>query len=1295
MPAPDSPLKVAETDGQGNAVTLVAAPNLPNPPADTPTETPTTTFTQGPTATPEPTPDICKLYGYNCPTGTPTDTGTSTPTGSPTQTNTPGGPTDTPTGSATATWTATASGTPTSTSTRGNPTPTSTGTSTQTATPTGTATTGGTPTQTNTPGGPTATNTGTATTTPTPTSTGTATRTGTPTSTSTNTATNTPQGPTATSTGTATATGTATQTATNTPIPNPKETVTAAITGPADTQQTVTQGPFFAPVTNTIVNLPELTAPTTITGSALVVNGTLASYSVAYAPVEASGPTQTFTTAFTGSSPVDNATLGTLDTTLIANGLYQLQITATAADGKSTTALGPQVRITGDLKVGNLRLGVQDLNVPVLGIPVQLDRSYDNFRHRVGDFGYNWQLDLHNPDLHLDACSFDITAQLPGSDQQLYFRFNPTWAQNLDGFDVYTPHWDADPTTAATISAANASNDFVLQGSDPDKAAYCWQLLFDDGSGSGTTSPYQPSSLTVATTDGTQWVIDGFSDPPVLSQVVEKNGAVLTFDPDGSVHSTINGKPGPSVTVQREPGGLKRITSVTDPDGKQVLYGYDPISGDLLTVEDRDQHTTTYYYDAMHDLTSIKDPTGRIPSISHYDNQGRLTGITTTDSNGVQHTVTFSTDLNAHQQTITDARGNAMLKVFDSYGDVLSVTDQQGKTTSYAYDSRHRISQRIDALGHQIDFTYDANNNRTDEIVHLDPNDPTKVNDIHTAFDATGNLTSYQFNGTKVMDFAYDSHGAPTLLTDAAGNQTTVTPEGDGSGLPQQVTLPGSAGSPSGTTQFTYYPTGAIETITDAAGQRTTYSRDDQGRVLETTVTKNGKTLQDLSYSYDNEGLPLSVVDKLQANSQQTSYYDAVGRVIEQDDANLNATKFQYDAEGRLSETDYADGSKVTRTYDAMSNVASETDQNGQTTTFVYDKDNRLVETDHPDGGTSFTRYDDAGRKTGQSDPTGIWTYYVYDAADRPIEVDNNEHQPIQKYVYDPVTGDRTTVFDAAGHRVDYSYTDHLQVGSSTHVTIGGSDTTVTSAKTYTARKQLRTAVDADGHVVTYSYDAAGNLQSVADPNSGPNGAYTALTQYGYDNAGNLSTLTDANNNITTFNYTAQNQALSTLYPGQSQPTRHSRYSAAGDVLGVDDASDQHLIAYGYDNMDRVHTVTYADHTLTVDYYPGGQRKKVTDSRGQVWSYDIDPMGRVKALHEPDGTEIDCTWDAAGRRTSLTTPAGKTTYTYARKAGSGRSPTPPVPPPPTPTTRAAISTSATSPTPPPPWSPGPSTAMTS
>ena len=127
----------------------------------------------------------------------------------------------------------------------------------------------------------------------------------------------------------------------------------------------------------------EIAAPTTIMGTVQTPN--LLNYTLSYAPRGKS----IFTEFATGTAPITNGPLGTLDPTLMKNGLYDVRLTATDTNGKS---LMTEIvyRVRGDMKVGNFTVTFTDLNIPVSGLPIVVNRTYDSrdktsgrLRHRL------------------------------------------------------------------------------------------------------------------------------------------------------------------------------------------------------------------------------------------------------------------------------------------------------------------------------------------------------------------------------------------------------------------------------------------------------------------------------------------------------------------------------------------------------------------------------------------------------------------------------------------------------------------------------------------------------------------------------------------------------------------------------------------------------------------------------------------------------------------------------------------------------------------------------------------------
>jgi len=117
------------------------------------------------------------------------------------------------------------------------------------------------------------------------------------------------------------------------------------------------------------------------------------------------GWTVTIRPAETPPGSPETRTLGTgtattvsvaLDPTVLANGIWTVTITATGSDGGTGTT-DTSVIVDGQLKLGRFRQTFNDMSVPVAGIPISVNRTYDTLdRLKPGDFGFGWTLEVAN-----------------------------------------------------------------------------------------------------------------------------------------------------------------------------------------------------------------------------------------------------------------------------------------------------------------------------------------------------------------------------------------------------------------------------------------------------------------------------------------------------------------------------------------------------------------------------------------------------------------------------------------------------------------------------------------------------------------------------------------------------------------------------------------------------------------------------------------------------------------------------------------------------------------------------------
>ncbi len=924
-----------------------------------------------------------------------------------------------------------------------------------------------------------------------------------------------------------------------------------------------------------------------------------------------------------GTASVQNGVVGTIDPTILANGLYDGRVIAYDQDGHLTVFnLSAPIEIDTKLKIGRFSLAFQDISIPVAGIPITVTRTYNSFDKEKGDFGVGWYGDLMSgvkiqttrtlgtgwqaveSGSFLGSPTYDlVTDNLPkvlvtyANGRQDRFEFTPYFVtQPTIAPDWVQPAFTALEGTTATLEAVGASDLFLDNG----------QLL---DLGATEVGPFDPDRFRLTTAEGIVYVISRSSG---LESITDRNGNTLNFGPGGITHSA-----GLSINMDRDSEG--RVTRITDPMGYEVAYDYDG-NGDLIEFTDQEGNVTRYGYDDEHNLVSIIDPRGIEVLETAYDEQGRMIG--TTDALG--NVTTFVHDTENAVEYVTDRLGYTTAYEYDTDGNVISIRDPLGNVTTFTYDDRGNELSKTDALGNTTTWTYDDRDNRLTETHPLGNTTSWTYNDrnqILTKTDPLGNVTTY----------TYDGSGNRLTRTDALGNMTSYAYDGAGN----MISMTDCEGN---VISYTYDSHGNKLSETDALGNVTTYAYDSNGNLLAVTDPLGNTTTR----AYDHLGNLIMTTDPL-GNSEITEYNE-IGKKSAEVDKNGNRTEYEYDENGNLVQTSYPDGTAEAQTYDENGNKITLTDRAGRITQYEYDpvgyedpeqgKQGRLAGIVYPDGSTNRYEYDGAGRMRAIIDESGNRTEFEYDAAGRRTST-TDPMGNITSFSYD-ANGNQRGMTDANGHSTSYVY-DALNRRVQTVFADGTSTLQEYAAGCCSGCSDKKISeTDQAGATTVFDYDALGRLIQVTDALGGE-------TVYTYDAVGNRLTQTDANGHTTSFTYDGSGRILSRTLPmGQSESFA---YDADGNLLEKTDFNGD-TIAYSYDSMNRLTRKQYPDTSeVLFTHTPTGKRATATDSRG-ITAYTYDVRDRLLEVENPDGTSIAYTYDARGNRISVTVPSGTTGYAY-------------------------------------------------
>lgn len=707
---------------------------------------------------------------------------------------------------------------------------------------------------------------------------------------------------------------------------------------------------------------------------------------------------------------------------------------------------------------------------------------------------------------------------------------------------------------------------------------------------------------------------------------------------------------GPRWPLDREADGY----TITDPDTRRVWHFTD--RGDDLSVlaqiDDRNGNWITFEYDTEGVPASIVHHSGYHLRLTTAD--GRITALhlagAAADGSDQQLVRYGYTD--GHLTDVTGSSGLPLRFSYDDAGRITSWTDTNDHSYTYTYDDQDRCVAEGGTEGHMgLSLAYDT----TDPDTGLRVTTATTgeghtrrylVNDawqVVADVDPLGAVTRYErdrFNRLlsrtdplgHTTTFRYDDAGNPTRVIRPDGRATTA--EYNRLGLPLKIV------NPDGTTwRQTYDDRGNRTSATSPAGLTTHFTYDEAGHLVQVTTPQGART----HITCDRAGLPLRITDPAGAVTRYER--DPFGRPVTVTDPLGATTHLEWTVEGRPSRRTAPDGSTESWTYDGEGNRTSHTDPMGATSHFEYTHFDLLAARTGPDGVRHAFTHDSELRLTQVTNPQGLTWNYQYDPAGRLIsETDFDDRT--QTYTHDAsgrVTA-RTTPLgqtirldrnalgqvtrkDAAGTVTTFAYdlTDQLTQAISP-------DTTLTLLRDRFGR--LRTE-SVNGRELSYAYDELGRPVGRTTPTG-------ATSTWAYDSAGNRTRLTTAGRTID-FQHDVAGRELA----------RH-----IGDEL---------TLAHTFDELGRLTTqsltTTGAHHTVqhrTYTYRPDGNLTSVDDQLRGSRHFDLDPAGRVTAVHARDWSE-SYAYDDAGNQTSAAWPAthpgheatGPRTYTGTRITRAG------------------------------------------
>ena len=985
-----------------------------------------------------------------------------------------------------------------------------------------------------------------------------------------------------------------------------------------------------------------------------------------------------------GTTAVDGASI-TLDPTQFANGGYVLRLTA--SDGVLVSIAEQSINIdTARLKLGNFSVSFTDLTVPIGGLPISVQRTYDTLNSiSSGAFGHGWDMSLLNVAVRVDLP--DVGPSLDGA--LLLSPFRPGTRLNVTMPDGSVEPFalraePLDPPTgylygdigAAVLGATLGLLKPVFEPFGSSGASLSFDrranFIYDDGLfKTGTRVPFNPAApglglnYVLRDRSGFSYHISG-ADGRLL-HVEDDNGRKLEVRGHALTAKDENDQVLSQVQFQRDQAG--RIAQVIDPAGGQILYDYSP-AGDLLTVTNRAGRKTHFEYGPgtdpgtdpgrPHFLTAIRDDAGQLLMRTSFDDDGRLEGLVDAsgrqasfggygiDLGGGQRVEIVDDGGSQHTELVRDARGNVLRRIQRTHDD-LDAASRQYSVTVFEYtdvnfpDQVTAESEPFLVVGDTLKYdaapvlwrtqnTYDADSgllrSTSDALGNTTSFTHDKKGNLWTTTDPLGNTTSNIYDQTSNPIKTWDAQGAITQFEYHGADLSKVSQIDD-------------FGRPIESSTFIHIG-GQLKLVIDASDVRRTFRHDELGN----------QTLSYQHWSSADGSILKTIVNR--------TFYDADGRVE-------RTAQYEVDGHHDYGAAQELDGLTPLWTtftfYNPRGQVMATADRFRTLWANHYDARGQLIETrtqSKDESGSlvwlvSRTVYDADGRATHtvdshvESDPntkTASGTQTLYDELGRVYETRRLE--PFVIELFDDPSN--------PGYKIS-----RLAPGQ----------TLIVRSKTTTHRdaagRVVRTVSPA-GVETWYEYDAAGRQTAVLTQ-ADDSGALFHRSEFQYDAAGRQvrvrdniaqtdpldgATIDRSAARETRYEYDAVGRQVATISPVVEDPDNSGQtirirtetiYDALGRRVAVREQIKQHSSTfidastavetrYEYDDMGRLTAVIlpkvpHPDPAIGMVHpryeYGYDQYGNQTTIRDNV--YQLDPLDASTIHYDHDGRGGDLAQD--------------------------------------------------------------------
>lgn len=544
-----------------------------------------------------------------------------------------------------------------------------------------------------------------------------------------------------------------------------------------------------------------------------------------------------------------------------------------------------------------------------------------------------------------------------------------------------------------------------------------------------------------------------------------------------------------------------------------------------------------------------------------------------------------------------------------------SVTDGNGRTVNYSVNATSEMLTQIsDTLGHATTFSYDIPGRLTQFFRPANPTTPyvtntyDSLNRVKTQANALNQTWTYYFAGSRSEELD-PLNNSRVAYFDTMGN---VVREINALGL---------------VTASTYDGLNRLTQQTMPEGNKIQWTYDVNNNVLtETSIAKPGSSLANVvkTYTYDPTWAKIKTFKDGRSNTTTYTYDPTFGTLLTVEKPVVGGvtptTTYTYNARGQVISFVDETGIQSQNTYDGTSEKLTKSTLNTNwlaTISGTVTAGNVLTITAHDallSGGVESVSYTVATGNTLAQIATGL-----------------------------------ATAVNADSHLASVGIIAYSSGAVISLATAKGNATTFTASSTGTETIGLTAGLKLS---TSYGYDAAGNANSIQDPNGNTTTSvydterrltqvtapspFSYVSNFTYDYNGNPLTIQKQTGDtahpyqITTWTYSVTDKKKTETDPASKETTWN--YDGKDRLQNIIDPMLREY-QYAYDALDRLHQITDPSGTIseTKLYTNNGFLLSIKDARSNTTTYSYDGLDRLdKTTYADSSYEENQVYDANG-----------------------------------------------------------------